>query len=507
MTLSTHTVLVEAHAGGDLLAAANSWSAIVASAAAGADRIELDLRRTADGGFVLLRGERLADGRLVAELGRRELEQVRVGDEPLALLEDVLAWARVEHQPLVFDVKSGPRADPSSVLRGVGELVASSGASALVTVASYDHSALAQLRDEVGVRTRALLRGRPIDLAGVLAAARTDEIALFYDDALPADAAIAHALGLDCVLVGLSEPNFARALELDVDVVSWGDPAAARAALDSLPDRAPTVRPTTVPGTLTLLSDKRYGEASVFQPAALLRHARRQRQLPDGDVPPVCLLDPDGDIVRHLRRTGRARALPSWACYHTELDLFELGGREIGVVGCAVGSSFAVLVAEQLAASGCELVVSITSAGRIGPPRAAEFLLIDRALRDEGTSHHYLPPGCDAALSAELADSLADAFGGLSSPVETGTSWTTDAPFRETRHAIDSHARAGVACVEMEAAALYAYAQARGRRVVCIAHLTNEMGESAIDFEKGVADGADDALAVLERVADRIDLR
>ncbi len=340
MTLSTHTVLVEAHAGGDLLAAASSWSAIVASAAARADRIELDLRRTADGGFVLLRGERLADGRLVAELGRRELEQVRVGDEPLALL-----------------------------------------------------------------------------------------------------------------------------------------------------------------------SDKRYGDPSVFQPAALLRHARRQRQLPDGDVPPVCLLDPDGDIVRHLRRTGRARALPSWACYHTELDLFELGGREIGVVGGAVGASFAVLIAEQLAASGCELLVSITSAGRIGPPRAAGFLLIDRALRDEGTSHHYLPPGADAALSRDLADSLADAFQGLSSPVETGTSWTTDAPFRETRHAIDTHARAGVACVEMEAAALYAYAQARGRRVVCIAHLTNEMGEGAIDFEKGVADGADDALAVLERVADRIDLR
>ncbi len=283
--------------------------------------------------------------------------------------------------------------------------------------------------------------------------------------------------------------------------------AAARAALDSLPDRAPTVRPTTAPGPLTLLSDKRYGDPSVFQPAALLRHARRQRQLPDGDVPPVCLLDPDGDIVRHLRRTGRARALPSWACYHTELDLFELGGREIGVVGCAVGASFAVLIAEQLAASGCELLVSITSAGRIGPPRAAGFLLIDRALRDEGTSHHYLPPGADAALSRDLADSLADAFGGLSSPVETGTSWTTDAPFRETRHAIDTHARAGVACVEMEAAALYAYAQARGRRVVCIAHLTNEMGEGAIDFEKGVADGADDALAVLERVADRIDLR
>jgi hypothetical protein len=84
----------------------------------------------------------------------------------------------------------------------------------------------------------------------------------------------------------------------------------------------------------------------------------------------------------------------SWACYHSELlafDLDEFG--EIGVIGCAVGASFAVLVAEQLFASGCEFLISVTSAGQIpdhGP--TPYFVLIDRALRDEGTSYHYLPP-------------------------------------------------------------------------------------------------------------------
>ena len=253
-----------------------------------------------------------------------------------------------------------------------------------------------------------------------------------------------------------------------------------------------------------LFSDKHYAEASVFEPAALLANARRQRHLPEGGVPPICLLDPDGDIVRHLRSSGRARLLPSWACYHTELDVFELDGREIGVVGRAVGAPFAVLVAEELAASGCEMLISITSAGRIGSSESAGFVLIERALRDEGTSHHYLPPGTDATLARDLADALADAFFALNPRVEFGTSWTTDAPFRETQHAIDRNAARGVACVEMEAAALYAYGQARSARVVCVAHLTNDMGQSAIDFEKGVAEGADDALAVLERIVDRL---
>lgn len=85
-----------------------------------------------------------------------------------------------------------------------------------------------------------------------------------------------------------------------------------------------------------------------------------------------------------------------------------------------------------------------------------------------------------------------------------GHSWTTDAPFRETRSALDRHAANGVTCVEMEAAALYAYARATGNRVVCLAHLTNELGQPEIDFEKGAHDGAEDALAVATRIVEQL---
>src|SRR3954471_3876216 len=52
-------------------------------------------------------------------------------------------------------------------------------------------------------------------------------------------------------------------------------------------------------------------------------------------VPEVCLLDPDGDIVRFLRAGGRTRRVEGWACYHSEMDRFERGGREYGIIGCA----------------------------------------------------------------------------------------------------------------------------------------------------------------------------
>lgn len=82
-----------------------------------------------------------------------------------------------------------------------------------------------------------------------------------------------------------------------------------------------------------------YLEASMFRPEHLLREARRQRGLPASAVPEVCVLDPDGDLVRHLRHSGRARPCPGWACYHTDLVAFDLAdGRPAEVVGCAVGA-------------------------------------------------------------------------------------------------------------------------------------------------------------------------
>ena len=152
-----------------------------------------------------------------------------------------------------------------------------------------------------------------------------------------------------------------------------------------------------------LLDNKRTGSPSVFVPSALLREARRQKGISKTDVPPVCILDPDGDLVRRLRHWGSARSFEGWPCYHTELDTFSLGAHRVGIVGRAVGGPFAVLVAEELFASGCRLLVSLTSAGQIapaGPP--PYFVIIDRALRDEGTSYHYAPPTEFAEASPDL---------------------------------------------------------------------------------------------------------
>ena len=247
-----------------------------------------------------------------------------------------------------------------------------------------------------------------------------------------------------------------------------------------------------------ILDNKHTTMPSVFAPAALLREARRQKRLATSEVPPVCILDPDGDLVRELRRTGAAQPFAGWPCYHTELDTFDLGGHRVGIVGRVVGASFAVLVAEELFAAGCQLLVSLTSAGQIVPAgQPPYFVVIDRSLRDEGTSYHYAPPSEFAQADPTLVKKAATALtkGGLHGVV--GASWTTDAPFRETAQAIDAARIKGILAVEMEAAALYTFAHSAGVRVLCLAHVTNTMGQGGDDFEKGEADGTREALAAL----------
>ena len=240
-----------------------------------------------------------------------------------------------------------------------------------------------------------------------------------------------------------------------------------------------------------LLARADHDQPSVFRPENLLREARRQKGLGDGRVPRVCVLDPDGDIADHVQSRHAARRSAAWACYHTRLWEWDAAGASYGIVGSAVGASFAVLVAEQLFASGCEVLISIASAGQITPVGQPPYhILVDRALRDEGTSYHYLPPSnyadADPALLA-LAD---EAFRDVGCRVHVGATWTTDAPFRETAEAIAARKAAGILAVEMEAAALYAFAQARGVPVICLAHVTNQLGCVEGDFEKGDANGA-----------------
>ena len=254
-----------------------------------------------------------------------------------------------------------------------------------------------------------------------------------------------------------------------------------------------------------ILKSKKFSENSIFLPENLLREARRQKNLNDCNVPKICVLDPDGDVVRYLRKNG-AKVNPCWACYHSELFNGTYKDLQFGIIGCAVGASYAVLLAEQLFVSGCELLISITSAGKINESVKSDYLLIKDTIRDEGTSYHYLPENEDSFLSADLLQKLLPLEFNKSVSVQVGKSWTTDAPYRETQSAIVHAKGLGADSVEMEASALYAFAKVKSKPVVCYAHLTNSMAQQNGDFEKGAENGSLTSLELVYQTVKQLGL-
>jgi uridine phosphorylase len=229
-------------------------------------------------------------------------------------------------------------------------------------------------------------------------------------------------------------------------------------------------------------------EASVFTPEALTEAVRVERRLPRVSVPEVCLLDFDGDLTDWLIATGKVRRWESWACFHTHMEVFDVDGAPIGLIARTIGGPYAVLIAEQLAVCGAKVIIGISSAGRVSASVPLPALVVaTAAIRDEGTSSHYLAPDYTVAGDAELAVELMRALSELGMPLFQGTLWTTDAPYRETASQLSRYAAENVLAVEMQAASLFAFAAQRNAICGAVAHVTNIVSDAAPEgqFDKG----------------------
>src|SRR5581483_7941462 len=148
-------------------------------------------------------------------------------------------------------------------------------------------------------------------------------------------------------------------------------------------------------------------QPSAFTAEALLEGHRRIRAIPGGPIPAVCILEFDGDLTDWLVREGMAVPCPYWACFHTTMFVLELGGIHCGIIARTIGGPYAVLIAEQLQAAGVGIIIGLTSAGRLAADLTLPCLLVaTAAVRDEGTSYHYLAPRAEVACPTPIVAHL-----------------------------------------------------------------------------------------------------
>ena len=124
------------------------------------------------------------------------------------------------------------------------------------------------------------------------------------------------------------------------------------------------------------------------------------------------------------------------------------------------GSPIVVELAEEFIAMGAKRLILMTWGGTLDKElKAGDIVVCNQAIRDEGTSYHYLPPAKTVQADHDLVDRLLSSIRERGGPCSSGTTWTTDAPYRETLEEIQQYQSEGVKVVEMESAGLFALGQ------------------------------------------------
>jgi len=228
-------------------------------------------------------------------------------------------------------------------------------------------------------------------------------------------------------------------------------------------ERAAGVKSASVPAaSYPNFAGKHAGEA-MFTAADFLAYLRQYGADDEDEVPRGAVLCYQPALYD---RVLRAEGLQAPRRPEFPVALPSTGG-QVGLIGrFGIGAPAATAVLEQLAALGTTAMVSIGTAGSLQRDLAlGDLVLCEAAVRDEGVSHHYLPPGRLAAAPAEMTAALGTVLRRSGLAFRTGVSWTIDAPYRETVEEARHYQAEGVLCVEMEAAALFAVAQVRGLRL------------------------------------------
>ncbi len=184
-------------------------------------------------------------------------------------------------------------------------------------------------------------------------------------------------------------------------------------------------------------------------------------QTPDGSVPRCAVACHFVDLVNLARQNAEVvMSLPSG------LPLLRIRHKDrwVGLFYPGQGAPLAAASFERVIAGGCSSIVACGDAGTLTGRPLGDLVIVSAALRDEGTSYHYLAPGREATASERDLNELIQAAQAIDWDHTVGKTWTTDGLFRETRGKIERRRNEGCLVVEMEAAALIAVASFRGIR-------------------------------------------
>ena len=202
------------------------------------------------------------------------------------------------------------------------------------------------------------------------------------------------------------------------------------------------------------------------------------------DVPEHVVLCFFQDVIEKVVAEHEGRQIDVLISEIGQNPVWELAyeGRRLALVHPGVGAPLAAGFLEEMIARGCRRFVACGGAGVLVPEVALGHVIVPTAaVRDEGTSYHYLPPGRTVAPSREAVRAIVATLERHHVPHVEAATWTTDALYRETRAKVQRRAAEGCVTVEMEAAALFAVAAFRGVQLGQLLYAGDDLSGDAWD--------------------------
>lgn len=208
----------------------------------------------------------------------------------------------------------------------------------------------------------------------------------------------------------------------------------------------------------------KHSEEALFHPSDFIKYRKWK-----GNFPKKYILTYQIKAKNYFVRKYKPKKIKLYSL----LDIYVY--KEVGFVRMTgIGSPNAVTILEELIALGGKEFLNIGTAGGL---HNEGVFLCDKAIRDEGTSHHYLPHGDLAYPDKEFTDKLSKSLQKNGLAFETGTTWTIDAPYRETKAEVARYVKEGVKTVEMEASALFSVAKYRKVKIASAFVVSDLLGK------------------------------
>jgi uridine phosphorylase len=214
----------------------------------------------------------------------------------------------------------------------------------------------------------------------------------------------------------------------------------------------------------------------MFSPEEFMQYNKKRGKYPKFRPPKGVIFCYDRSLMKYVVDNHSVRKVEG---FHGDIYLIGETGGQVAIIGnFGIGAPVVVTLLEELIAFGVKEFVSIGLAGSLQKSLdIGDLVVCDRAIRDEGTSYHYLKSSKFAVASKAMTKRITCALDSASEKYVVGTSWTVDAPYRETVAEAKRYQKEGVLTVEMEASALFAVAKYRNVDIGAIFTISDSLAE------------------------------